>query len=88
MRITVYAILFLTILFTLYSTTTASTTSTTEAKETTQTINNCDQPKSKFNVIVLSVLLGGLGVDRFYTGFIALGIIKLLLSIGSCGKKK
>jgi hypothetical protein len=85
MRITGYAILVLAILFTLYSTTTASTTETAVAKETTQT--TCDQPKSKLIVFVLSILLGSLGVDRFYAGFIALGIIKLAINIVSCGKK-
>ena len=32
--------------------------------------------------LVLGLLFGGLGVDRFYKGDIGLGIIKLLLSVG------
>jgi hypothetical protein len=82
MRITIYAVLVLAILFTLYSTTEASPI----AKETTQT--NCDNPKSKMITFILSLLVGSLGVDRFYTGFIALGVIKAVITFCSCGKKK
>ena len=35
-------------------------------------------------LLILSVLLGGLGVDRFYAGHIGLGVLKLL-TIGACG---
>ena len=35
-------------------------------------------------LLILSVLLGGLGVDRFYAGHIGLGVLKLL-TIGGCG---
>ncbi len=34
--------------------------------------------KSKTTAIILSVLLGGLGVDRFYLGYTLLGVLKLL----------
>lgn len=34
--------------------------------------------------LILSILVGELGVDRFYTGSIMLGIIKLL-TFGGCG---
>ena len=35
-------------------------------------------------LLILSVLLGGLGVDRFYAGHIGLCVLKLL-TIGGCG---
>ena len=34
--------------------------------------------------LILSILLGELGVDRFYTGSIGLGILKLI-TFGGCG---
>eukprot|EP01080_Neovahlkampfia_damariscottae_P001376 gene1376-11997_t len=45
----------------------------------------CDQPKSKLVTFVLSIMLGGIGVDRFYTGYILFGILKLTINIVSCG---
>ena len=35
-------------------------------------------------LLILSILLGGLGVDRFYAGHIGLGVLKLLTE-GGCG---
>lgn len=37
--------------------------------------------KSKNRALILSILLGGLGIDRFYLGYTGLGILKLL----TCG---
>ena len=34
--------------------------------------------KSKATALILSVLVGGLGIDRFYLGYIGIGVVKLL----------
>ena len=39
------------------------------------------EAKSKTTALVLSILLGGIGVDRFYLGQTGLGILKLI----TCG---
>lgn len=38
--------------------------------------------KSKTTALILSVLCGGLGIDRFYLGYIGIGVLKLLT--GGC----
>ncbi len=38
--------------------------------------------KSKTTALILSILFGGLGVDRFYLGYSGMGVLKLLT--GGC----
>ncbi len=39
-------------------------------------------PKSWTTALILSILLGGLGVDRFYLGYTLFGILKLITAGG------
>ena len=43
-----------------------------------------NQSKSKMTALVLSILVGTLGIDRFYLGYTGLGILKLL-TVGGVG---
>ncbi len=42
------------------------------------------EKKQFMTALLLSLFLGGLGIDRFYLGYTVLGIVKLLTG-GGCG---
>ena len=50
--------------------------------KSTQVVGDSVSPKSRLAVTILAWVLGGLGIDRFYTGHIVLGIVKLITGGG------
>jgi TM2 domain-containing membrane protein YozV len=44
-----------------------------------------DQRKSKLAAGLLGVLLGGLGVHRFYLGYVGIGVAQILVTCITCG---
>lgn len=38
--------------------------------------------KNKMTALILSILTGGIGVDRFYLGYVGMGVLKLLTAGG------
>ena len=41
--------------------------------------------KSRVTAGVLGVVLGGLGVHRFYLGYIGIGVVQILATVFTCG---
>lgn len=44
-----------------------------------------DDRKSRLVAGLLGILLGGLGVHRFYLGYIGIGILQIVLTVVTCG---
>jgi TM2 domain-containing membrane protein YozV len=42
------------------------------------------EPRNFLVALLLSIFVGSLGVDRFYMGYVGLGIVKLI-TFGGCG---
>ena len=49
-----------------------------------QVMQQMNSEKDWLITLILSILVGGLGIDRFYTGSILLGVLKLI-TLGGLG---
>ena len=43
------------------------------------------EAKSKIVAGILGIVLGGLGVHRFYLGYVGIGILQILVTLVTCG---
>lgn len=52
-----------------------------------QSYNNyvAKKPKSKIAAGILGILVGGLGIHRFYLGYVGIGILQIVVTIITCG---
>ncbi|GAB3851272.1 hypothetical protein GCM10028822_17760 [Hymenobacter terrigena] len=55
-----------------------------EAKQKMSPASTTDEGKSQIIALILAVLVGGLGIHRFYLGYTGIGIAQLL-TLGGCG---
>jgi hypothetical protein len=53
-------------------------------KEMKKNHRNGDEPKSQTIALILVLLVGALGIHRFYLGYTGIGVIQLL-TLGGCG---
>lgn len=55
-----------------------------DASDDKLTLVQCTEFKDPTTILIISILIGGLGIDRFMLGDIGMGVLKLL-TCGLCG---